>query len=58
MEEDYVIGVLTDYERLDEIYRLTHDSLVDMKYIAPRSDGRVIASPHLDKIPETSMGTA
>lgn len=58
MEEDYVVGVLTNYSRLDEIYRLTHDSLVDAKYIAPRLDGRVVSSPHLDKIPETSIVTA
>jgi hypothetical protein len=58
VEEDYVVCVLTDYSRLDEIYSLTHDSLVDAKYIAPRIDGRVIACPNLDEIPETSIVTA
>jgi hypothetical protein len=55
MEQDYTVKVLTDYTRLDEIYRLTHDSLVEAAYISPQQDGRVIMSPHLDQIPETSI---
>ncbi len=54
MEKNYVINILSDYSRLDEIYRLTHDSLVDVGAITPKRDGKVKTSPHLDRIPETS----
>lgn len=54
MEKNYVINILSDYSRLDEIYRLTHDSLVDAGAITPKRDGKVKTSPHLDRIPETS----
>ena len=53
MEKNYVINILSDYSRLDEIYRLTHDSLVDAGAITPKRDGKVKTSPHLDRIPET-----
>ena len=54
MEKNYVINILSDYSRLDEIYRLTHDSLVDAGARTPKRDGKVNTSPHLDRIPETS----
>lgn len=57
MEKDYVVSVLSDYSRLEEIYRLTHDSLVDAEYISPQIDGKVLTSPHLDRISETSIVT-
>jgi len=55
LKKDYVVSVLSDYSRLDEIYHLTHDSLVDAEYITPQFDGKVQTSPHLDHISETSI---
>jgi len=55
LEKDYAVNVLSDYSRLDEIYHLTHESLVDGGYIAPKLNAKVQASPHLDCIPETSI---
>jgi hypothetical protein len=57
LEKDYVVSVLSDYSRLNEIYHLTHDSLVDAEYITPQVDGQVLTSPHLDRISETSIVT-
>ncbi|MCK5120649.1 MAG: hypothetical protein KAQ91_01630 [Methylococcales bacterium] len=52
---DYTISVLEDYSRLDEVYRLTHDSLVNAGEIEPKEDGRFITCPNLDMIPETTI---
>ncbi|WP_305907230.1 hypothetical protein Q9L42_017035 [Methylomarinum sp. Ch1-1] len=53
--KDYTISVLEDYSRLDEIYRLTHDTLAESGSIKRSENGRLRTCPHLDKIPETTI---
>ncbi len=55
MAVDYIINRLTDISRMDEVYRLTHDSLVAVGDILPRADGKIISYPHLDTIPQTTI---
>jgi hypothetical protein len=55
MHKDYTIKTLNDYSRLDEIYRLTHDSLVKVGDIEPQPDGKVISFPNLDRIEQTRI---
>ena len=52
---DYTISVLEDYSRLDEVYRLTHDTLAESGNIKQTIDGKIATCPHLDKIPETTI---
>ena len=55
MEADYIIKRLSDYSRLNEVYRLYHDSLVNAGYIKPQANGEVMLSPHLDCTPQTTI---
>jgi len=50
---NYTISILNDYSRLDEIYRLTHDTFVLSGEISPKADGVIITCPHLDRHPST-----
>ncbi len=52
-KKNYTISVLEDYSRLDEIYRLAHDTFVDSNIIDPNEDGKFITCPHLDTISNT-----
>ena len=52
---DYTISVLEDYSRLDEVYRLTHDTLAESGNIKQTIDGKIATCPHLDEIPETTI---
>ncbi|NOR68376.1 MAG: hypothetical protein GQ532_01550 [Methylomarinum sp.] len=53
MKKDYTVSVLSDYSRLDEIYRLTHDAFVLSGEILPQGDGMINTCPHLDNHPNT-----
>ena len=55
MVKDYIIRRLEDDACLDEVYQLTHDSLVDAGDIVPRSDGKLISYPHLDRAGGTTI---
>lgn len=37
----YTVSTVTDYSRLGEIHRLTHGTLVEMKYLLPRAYGQL-----------------
>jgi len=52
---NYAISTLTDYSRLDEVYRLTHDTLVEVKHLVPRADGEIISFHHLDISEQTTI---
>ena len=52
---DYAISTLTDYSRLDEIYRLTHDTLVEGGYLTPRADGQLANLSALDRSEQTTI---
>lgn len=54
---DYAIKKLEDYSRLKDIYRLTHDSLIERKYIEPQPDGQFNPWPHLDRSKQTTIFT-
>ena len=53
--QNYTIHKLTDYSRLDEIHRLTHDTLVETGDITPQPDGKIILYPHLDHSEQTTI---
>jgi hypothetical protein len=53
--QNYTIHKLTDYSRLDEIHRLTHDTLVEAGDITPRPDGKINLYPHLDRSGQTTI---
>jgi hypothetical protein len=55
MTKDYVTKRLDDHSRLDDVYRLTHDSLVDAGDILPQEDDQIISAPHLDRIAQTTI---
>lgn len=46
--KNYIISILKDYSRLEEVYRLTHDTFVESGEIPPQKDGVVVTSKHLD----------
>ncbi len=50
---DYTISVLKDFSRLDEVYRLTHDTFVMSGEILPQDNGMIATCPHLDKHPNS-----
>lgn len=51
----YKISVLSDFSRLDEIYRLTHETLVEAGDIQPGEMGKIVSFPEIDVAPETSI---
>ena len=55
MKKNYNISVLKDYSRLDEVYKLTHDTFVLSGEISPQANGKITTSPHLDTHPDTSI---
>ena len=54
-DKKYSISVLEDYSRLDEVYKLTHDTLVLSGEISPQDNGKIATSPHLDHHPDTTI---
>lgn len=44
---------IANAEELDQVYRMTHDAYVEMGFIDPRPDGRLVHYPHLDALLET-----
>lgn len=40
---------------LDAVYRMTHNAYVDMGFIDPKPDARLIHYPHLDALSETTI---
>lgn len=55
IDKNYRISVLEDYSRLDEVYKLTHDTLVLSGEISPHDNGKITTSPHLDHHPNTTI---
>jgi len=55
VKKNYNISVLKDYSRLDEVYKLTHDTFVISGEISPQASGKITTSPHLDTHPDTSI---
>lgn len=53
--KEYTISVLEDYSRLDEVYTLTHDTLVLSGEITPQDSGKISTCPHLDNHPNTTI---
>ncbi len=52
---NYKLHKLKDFNRLYEIGKLVHDTLVESGHISSRYDKYVDLYPHLNKIPETSI---
>ncbi len=48
MKKGYTVSILNDYSRLDEIYRLTHDTFVLSGEIVPQDNSMISTCPHLD----------
>jgi len=42
-------------QELETVYRMTHDAYVDMGFVEPRADGRLVHYPHLDALLETTV---
>lgn len=54
-DNNYKISILSDYKRLDDVLRLTHDSLVEIGAIVPKPTGMFNFFPHLDRIENTTV---
>jgi len=52
---NYKIHKLDDYNRISEIGKLVHDTLVESKHISSRYNKFVDLYPHLNTIPETTV---
>jgi hypothetical protein len=53
--KNYSISILEDYSRLDEVYKITHDTFVKSGDISPQDNGRITTCPHLDHHPNTTI---
>lgn len=53
--KEYQISVLSDFSRLDDVYRLTHDTLIEAGDIQPKKERKFIAFPDIDHAPETTI---
>lgn len=51
----YLIRAVRDDDELDQVYRITHDSIVEAGYMAPLPGGRIVSYPHLDASPLTRI---
>lgn len=49
------IRPIKNHLEMEEVYRMTHDAYVDMGFIEPHADGRLVHYPHLDTLPETTV---
>lgn len=54
-DKPYVIREARTLRELDEVHRITHDSIVEAGYMAPQRGGRIISYPALDPSPLTTI---
>lgn len=54
-DRPYVIREARTLRELDEVHRVTHDSIVGAGYMAPQVGGRIISYPALDPSPLTTI---
>lgn len=55
MEKNYKVFVLEDYSRMDEIYRLTHDTLMEAGDIQAQNEGVIDSFSEIDNLLETTI---
>lgn len=51
----YTVREAQTIRELDEVHRITHDSIVEAGYMPPQNGGRIISYPELDSSPRTTI---
>ncbi len=53
--QNYTISIMDNCSKLDEVYRLTHDTLTEAGDIPPQKEGKIVSFPEIDRIPQTTI---
>lgn len=53
--KSYTLREAQTIRELDEVHRITHDSIVEAGYMPPQNGGRIISYPELDSSPRTTI---